>query len=339
MAFRMKKILVIVFLFSASLSFAKKYKGAEVSTNEKFLYGRFEVKMKSTRGSGVINSFFTFYDDPDFVENWNEIDIEILGRYQNQVQYNGIIKNHEMHEYRQPLSFNPHKAFHVYSFDWTPDYIAWSVDGKEVYRDTAAYVKNMNKPQKLMMNLWISNAPGWAGTWADSILPIQSEYEFVKYYEFNSKKNEFKLKWTDEFDEWDGGRWSKASHTFEENLCDFAPENARVQNGVLVLSLTKSQLARSTPAEDFITNDKKGKIASAKIESETTIKIRFAGDTYKPQASKSNFKIEGLEVLKTKLYADLRTLDITVSGMEQGKEYKLIYTGPEQEKQEMVLRH
>jgi beta-glucanase (GH16 family) len=335
----MKQSLIIILLFSSTLSFAKKYKGAEVRTNEKFLYGRFEVKMKSTRGNGVINSFFTFYDEPDFVENWNEIDIEILGRYQNQVQYNGIIKNHEMHEYRQPLTFNPHTAFHVYAFDWTPEYIAWSVDGKEVYRDSGAYVKEMNKPQKMMMNLWISNAPGWAGPWADTILPVQSEYEYVKYYELNDKKKEFRLKWTDEFDDWDGGRWSKASHTFEENLCDFAPENARVQNGMLVLSLTMSSIAKSAPAEEIITNNKKGKIASAKIENENTIKITFAGDTYKPQANKLNFKIDGLEVLKTKLYPDLRTLDIIVSGIENGKEYKLIYTGPDQEKQEIILRH
>jgi beta-glucanase (GH16 family) len=334
----MKKTVLLIFLFSSTLSFAKKYKGAEVRTNESFLYGKFEVKMKSTAGAGVINSFFTFYDEEGFVENWNEIDVEILGRYKNEVQFNGIVKSHQMNEHRQTLSFNPHKDFHIYSFEWTPEYLAWSVDGIEMQRDTGAYVKALDKAQKIMMNLWISDSPSWAGVWTDSILPVQSEYEYVKYYDYNKVKKQFKLKWADDFDDWDSGRWSKASHTFKENLCDFTPENARVQNGMLVLSLSQSPLAKSSPAEEIISNDKKGKITSAKIENENTIKIRFAGNTYKPQANKANFKIEGLEVLKTKLYGDLRTLDIIVSGMDPGKEYKLIYSGPEIEKQELILR-
>jgi beta-glucanase (GH16 family) len=335
----MKKILVAIFLLYSFSSFAKKYKGAEVRTNESFLYGRFEVKMKSTAGAGVINSFFTFYDEAGFAENWNEIDIEILGRYKNEVQLNGIVKNHQMNEHRKSLILNPHKEFHIYSFDWTPEYISWSVDGKEIQRDTGSYVKAMDKHQKIMMNLWISSSTSWSGAWTDSILPVQAEYEYVKYYTFNPGKKEFKLKWADDFDEWDAGRWSKASHTFTENLCDFTPENARIQNGTLVLSLTQSQLAKSAPAEEIISNDKKGKISSAKIENENTIKIIFSGDTYKPQANKANFKIDGLEILKTKLYSDLRRLDILVSGMETDKEYKLIYTGPDNEKQEIILRH
>lgn len=131
----MRKLLFIVpILFIVSglkiQAQVKKYYGAEIRTNESFLYGRFEVKMKSVEASGMLISFFTFYDSPDFLTNWNEIDIEILGRYQNEVQFNAIVGKHEMHEYRQTLNYNPHQDFHVYAFDWTPFYIAWSVDGK-----------------------------------------------------------------------------------------------------------------------------------------------------------------------------------------------------------------
>jgi beta-glucanase (GH16 family) len=333
----MKKLLIILFFFSSSIAFAKKYKGAEVRTNETFLYGRFEVKMKSISGPGIINSFFTFYDGPGFVEDWNEIDIEILGRYKNEVQFNGIVKNHQMNEHRKSLNFNPHNDFHVYSFDWTPEYISWSVDGKVIQKDSGEYVRSMNKPQKIMMNLWISNSISWAGTFNDTIIPVHSGYEYVKYYSYNAQKKEFKIKWTDNFDEWDSQRWAKADHTFEENLCDFLPENVRIENGVLVLTLNKSRYANAAPEDEESPNNKKGTIASGKIVNASTIKIKFAGDTYKPQANKANFKIEGLQILKTKLYSDLRTLDITVSGMEPGKEYKLIYQGPDNNKQELIL--
>src|SRR5437868_9653472 len=115
----MRNPLLILFFLLSFNSFAKKFKGAEIRTNESYLYGRFEVKMKASQNSGMLVTFFTFYDAPDFAQNWNEIDIEILGRYPNEVQYNTIVGNHKMNENRQVLDFNPHNDFHVYSFDWT----------------------------------------------------------------------------------------------------------------------------------------------------------------------------------------------------------------------------
>jgi beta-glucanase (GH16 family) len=51
---------------------------------------------------------------------------------------------------------------------------------------------------------------------------------------------EYKLLWRDDFDSFNGERWQKATHGFEENEAVFAPENAVVEGGILKLRVTKT---------------------------------------------------------------------------------------------------
>jgi beta-glucanase (GH16 family) len=333
-------LLLLTLLLSLS-SHAKKFKGAEIRTNESYLYGRFEVKMKASQNSGMLVTFFTFYDAPDFAQNWNEIDIEILGRYPNEVQYNTIVGNHKMNEHRQVLEFNPHEGYHVYSFDWTPEYVSWSVDGKEVYKQSGEHIAAMNKPQKIMMNIWSSSLWDWTGTWDDPKLPLYGSYDYVKYYQYAPGKKElFPLAWTDNFDSFDDSRWSKATHTFDGNTCEFSPDNVEVKDGILYLILSKNEGAAPDVKTPETTSSPAGKkkIATASIESGNLVKLNFSENIYRPTASKANFRIEGAEILKTKLYADLRTVDLNVSGLEAGKEYLLKFTPPGEETQEVILK-
>lgn len=241
----MYKLIILLFVLfcMADVSAQEKpYLGAEIRTAETFLYGKFEVRMKTAAASGLIYSFFTFYDEPDFATKWNEIDVEILGRYENEIQFNAITGNHTMHEKRHVVDFNPHDAFHVYAFEWTPDYIAWFVDSVEVYRQAGDYVKTMNRAQKLMMNVWPSSSVAWAGKIDAAAIPLQAEYDFINYYAYNpSNADTFQLKWTDNFDYYDNSRWQKATHTFDTNECVFEPDNSVVEAGYLKLRLTKPE--------------------------------------------------------------------------------------------------
>ncbi|ABG60050.1 family 16 glycosylhydrolase [Cytophaga hutchinsonii] len=237
-----KRLILSLLILSSIHVYAqeKPYLGAEIRTIETFLYGKFEVRMKPAEASGIIYSFFTFYDEADFATSWNEIDIEVLGRYSNEVQFNAITGNHLMSEKRYVLPFNPHENFHDYAFTWTPQYIAWSVDGAEVYRLTGNAAVKMNHPQKLMMNIWPSSAVGWAGKIDVTKFPLEAGYDYVKYYTYQpASKDTFKLKWTDNFDKLDYGRWQLATHTFDTNECVFTPDNAVVEEGILKLKLTK----------------------------------------------------------------------------------------------------
>jgi len=129
---------------------AKNYKGAELRTREAYTYGRFEVHLKSAQREGMLSSFFTYHDGGG---SWNEIDIEILGRYTDDVQFNTITPGQTNHLRHQPTPFNPHLDFHTYAFEWTPEYVAWFIDGVEVYRQTETHVATLNRPQKIMMNI------------------------------------------------------------------------------------------------------------------------------------------------------------------------------------------
>lgn len=51
----------------------------------------------------------------------------------------------------------------------------------------------------------------------------------------------FQLLWRDDFDSFDPSRWTKATHTFPENLAQFSPSNAVVEDGLLKLRVTKVQ--------------------------------------------------------------------------------------------------
>jgi len=231
-------ILIILSIFSSAL-YTKAYKGAELRSNNTFLYGRFEVRMQSAAASGMLSSFFTYHDTPNIPAQWNEIDIEILGKSTNSIQYNIITQGQINHEVTKTVQFNPHQAFHIYVIEWTPDYVSWQVDGFEIYREIRSHVSQLYYTPKLMMNIWPSDAVGWVGAFNPASLPLYAYYDWVKYYEYTPGTGDnFTLLWQDDFTVWNQARWSKGTHTWYGNLCDFIPQNAVFQDGYLILCLT-----------------------------------------------------------------------------------------------------
>ncbi|PIO47238.1 MAG: hypothetical protein CMR00_11400 [[Chlorobium] sp. 445] len=227
----------------------KPWRGAEYRTRETFTYGRFEVRMRSVAGSGVLSSFFTYHPFTGGREQWNEIDIEILGRYSNEVQFNVITANEVSHAYRQVVNFNPHQDFHDYAFEWTPTYVAWFIDGREVYRQTGPHIQTLTRPQKIMMNIWQPIYTDWTGPFDPRILPLYPQYDNVRYYDFTPGRgsagtdNNFSLRWVENFDEFNPERWERATHTWDANNALFVPENVFFRNGVMFLGLTLPEQA------------------------------------------------------------------------------------------------
>src|SRR6056297_1383094 len=101
------KIILVLSLFCGTI-FGKTYKGAEYRTHDAFTYGRFEVSYKSSIGPGHTSTFFTYHElGGEGTAAWNEIDIEILGRYDNDVQFNPITPGQQSHVYHQQVDFDP----------------------------------------------------------------------------------------------------------------------------------------------------------------------------------------------------------------------------------------
>jgi len=90
--------------------------------------------MQASGKNGTVSSMFTFWEGS--VKNraeWNEIDVEIVPSLKNPFSMNIIHKN-AAHDVAKLEDFDPGTDWHVYQIEWTPEYIAWDLDGVEVRR-------------------------------------------------------------------------------------------------------------------------------------------------------------------------------------------------------------
>jgi beta-glucanase (GH16 family) len=316
---------LFILLLPGAISLAKDYKGAEYRTKEAYTYGRFEARYKPPKGDGFLASFFTYHEFTSSKE-WNEIDFEILGRYDHDVQVTSIGPGQKIRNSHQWVEFNTHDDFHNYAFEWTPDYIAWFVDDKEIYRQAQEHIAEFKYDQKIMMNIWPPEWEPWAGKLDERVLPVFAYYDWVSYASYTpgsgntGADNNFTLLWKDDFDTWDQNRWEKASHTFGGNKCDFMPENAVIKDGCLILCLTK------TSTLGFVDLTPPAIQWARAYQDKITI-----GFTEKLEPSsaqkKSNYLISGITIAEATLAEDNRTVVLTVSGLNPANSYNLVILG------------
>lgn len=242
----MKRNLFILILFIISeVAFSKNYKGAEIYSNQSYLYGRFEMKIKSAPGSGQLSTFFLYRNNSETATSlWQEIDIEIFGKDSNSFQSNVIVEAVEgkklMTEQKHTTPNSLSADFHIYAIEWTPDSISWFLDDSLI-RTEKTNAKLCNAAMSLRFNHWASNNVAWVGAFNKSVLP---QYQYVDWIQYSSytpdngdNGTDFTFQWIDDFTSFDNNRWSKASWTFDGNLVDFLPLNAYTENGQLVLKL------------------------------------------------------------------------------------------------------
>ncbi len=327
-----RRFFLVILLVNVCMSFAQKpYLGGEIRTYESFLYGRFEIRMKPSLISGTVSSLFTFYDAPDFVQNWNEIDIEFVGNRQKLVQFNAIHDTHLMHEKLQDLNFDPAKDFHTYAFEWTPTYIAWFVDSVEVYRDSGAHIKRLKQKQKIMMNYWVANIPAWVGEVDKTSLTKGSvtRYDQFSYYAY--EEGVFKLAWKDDFNGINESKWTTATHSFEENLCQFDPSMVQASDGNLLLMIKPA--APNIIKTIEYTKDKKYEAKIVKVSLDTTLntpalRVVFEDTVFRDVKNINNFKLEGNSLTKSKWINDYKTILLFFEKKEPLLNSTLIFTPP-----------
>lgn len=237
-------LLVASVAMMANLASAKAYKGAEIYSNDSVLYGRFEIRMQVAKGSGILSTFFTYKNGSEVGNTfWEEIDIEVFGKNNATEWQSNIILGssrptlhvEQVHSLTQSLG----DAYHTYVLEWTPDYVAWFLDGVEVRRITGtSTVTSLTNAQSLRFNLWSSESAEWVGPWDDSILPVYQFINYIDYQAYNATTKTFEGGWRDDFNSFDSSRWGKANWSFDTNRVDFAPENVVVKDGILVLAMT-----------------------------------------------------------------------------------------------------
>ncbi|WP_405293206.1 family 16 glycosylhydrolase [Algibacter sp. Ld11] len=240
-----KPVLTFILLFFYATLFAQKpFLGGEVYSKETVLYGKFEMRMKMIKGSGMLSTFYTIKHFPKSSNPyWGEIDIEVLGKKDAQIMSTNLFNNDVdgkwiSSEKQIPLSYSLADDFHVFTLEWTPSYIAWFIDGIEYRRKTGAFVKHMDVPQEYRFNAWISSSPEWVGVIDIEAMPAYQYVDWIEYSSYNESTQNFTKQWRDDFYWLNPMRWTKGNWTFDGNQVDFVEENVYIENGNLVLAIT-----------------------------------------------------------------------------------------------------
>lgn len=174
----------------------KSFLGAEVRSRDTLRYGRVKARVKFARGSAVISSLVTIYT-PWPADDWNELDIECLGKAPEGLQYNAQVYTGPPTTppvatsvsptpdlFLDALSFDPSADFHEYTIEWNPAGAYFLVDGE--LRHT--WTKNaglMDLPQNVLLTIWASSSAAWAGAVSDETSQAVAEYDWVELYGYS----------------------------------------------------------------------------------------------------------------------------------------------------------
>ena len=259
--------LLILFLLSINPSemISQECDGAEILTYESYLFGRFEVRMQSASGGGIISSFFLFNNSSgcNYPEENNEIDVEMTGNNDKIYFTSHHPGNPNAWYYGEnfELGFSPHEGFHDYAIEWEPGIIRWFVDGELIYVQDDAAAEDLMYPMAIYMNIWASGSVDWAGIWDPSVMPRRAIYDYVKYYKYLPEEgdhgtgNNFTLEWEDHFEALDSEKWRVSDFKqFDLNYCTYRSGNIAVDNGFLNLTIDEPQANNSTIPVTFSVN-------------------------------------------------------------------------------------
>jgi endo-1,3-1,4-beta-glycanase ExoK len=251
-AFAARSVLIAALMLCLPASlWAKNYKAGEIYTPASWTYGKYVFSVRAAKGSGVLSAFFLWKNGSEAPgAAWEEVDIEIFGKDNAEIWQSNIITGTSTARitsegtHTHDFSFGD-EEFHTFTLEWTPESVIWLVDGipmrtSNTTTPDSAQVADLDSPSQLRFNIWASESVEWVGPWNDNILPVFMQVDYVEYYAWDEGNEEFEseYEWRDDFDTFDTSRWAKADWSFDGNRADFIPENAYVQNGLLVLALT-----------------------------------------------------------------------------------------------------
>lgn len=173
----------------------KRFYGAEVRSVQTIQYGRVTARAKFAKGSAVVSSLVTIYT-PWPADDWNELDIEALGKDTERVQYNAMIYDgppisppatESVSPTQFPalewLGFDYSEDFHTYTIQWTPASAEFYVDGvlQHVWTER---IDLMTLPQNILLTIWASDSADWAGPVQADTVNAKAIYDWIEVYEY-----------------------------------------------------------------------------------------------------------------------------------------------------------
>jgi len=129
-------------------------------------------------------------------DNWNELDIECLGKPPTSTQLNVMVYTgpavtppvtQSVVPTQDPakvdLGFDPAAAFHVYEMEWTPESVRFLVDAKLV-RTWNARIDRLTLPQNVLLTIWASGSADWAGAVSTETGRAKALFDWVELYSY-----------------------------------------------------------------------------------------------------------------------------------------------------------
>jgi endo-1,3-1,4-beta-glycanase ExoK len=174
---------------------AKPYFGAEIRSRETLTYGRVRARAKLAAGSAVVSALVTIYT-PWPADDWNELDIECLGKDSSSVQLNtqvytgppvtppvttSVVPTQDPH--LEALGFDASSDFHIYTIEWTPSAATFLIDDAPRYTWTAN-ISRMKLPQNVLMTIWASSSSEWAGPVMEGTAQASATYDWIELYRY-----------------------------------------------------------------------------------------------------------------------------------------------------------
>jgi endo-1,3-1,4-beta-glycanase ExoK len=246
-------VTLLVALGTVSVSTAARATSSgELYTAESYSYGRFEARVQFAGGDGVVGSFFLWKDGSELEDAfWNELDLETVWA-DCELFTNALYGNPEAgHSESAGTAGAFCTGFHTYAYEWTPDYIAWFVDGTEIRRETEAdsiaFRDNAaTDGMAVHFNVWPGDST-FGGNFSEAILPL---HEYVNWVQYSSYADgQFTLEWREDFagsslpEGWQTGNWDSP-----KGLSTHAAANVSFLDGYAVISLTTDAATGPTGA-------------------------------------------------------------------------------------------
>jgi endo-1,3-1,4-beta-glycanase ExoK len=243
----MRTILASSLLFlaaSVAPRSALAVKSGELYTPAAHPFGRFEASINFPQGDGVVGAYFLWKAGSEVAGTfWNELDFEKIGA-NCQLESNAFYGSPgAVHAERYTPATLLCGTYHTYAFEWTPEYLAWFVDGVELRRDTGAaataYAENAATGMQYRFNIWPGDA-SFGGNFDPRILPVYEEIDWVQYSSYEN--GAFTLEWRDEFDtavldpRWQVGTWDSP-----KGLSQHDARNVGIIDGHAILALTSDE--------------------------------------------------------------------------------------------------
>ena len=182
--------IVTLSLTDAPAGSALPYRGVEMRSTSTRTYGKVESSIRFAAGAGVVSALVLIYT-PWPPLDWNEIDIESLGKSTNQLQFNtmifippgDVIADHLQYPQVATLGFDATAESHTYGIEWVPGEVRFLVNGAVLHTATEE-MSRMMLPQNILLTIWASDSAAWAGAVNDDTAPTTVQCDWIRVCDY-----------------------------------------------------------------------------------------------------------------------------------------------------------